>query len=99
MQYGNQTCDGVREWITDSCPKLREMKIGRLAKHVGAMIGPEGCLHRWTAPPFEFVRVCSRVKDSPTSLVERLMDYKFYALPILGFVGSLAAPDEATFRA
>ena len=79
-------------------PKFREVNIARVAKYSGAMIGPERYLHRWTAPRNNFVRVPSRINDSPKSLVERVVDYKIYALPILGPVRSLLAPDEVTLK-
>ena len=36
-----------------------------------------------------------QIGSSPKSAVERLVD-QIYALPVLGFIGSLPAPDEAT---
>ena len=30
--------------------EFRDMQIVRHAKYVGTMIGPDGYLHRWTAP-------------------------------------------------
>ena len=66
--------------------------------YIGATIVPEGYLHRWTAPGNKFTRVCSEITSSPKLLVERMVDYKAYALPVLGFVGFLAAPDEATLK-
>ena len=72
------------------------MKI--FAKYTGATIGPEGNLQRWAAPHNKFVRVCSKIGSSPKSLVERLLDYKIYALTVLECVGSLADPDEATLK-
>ena len=32
------------------------MKIVKYAKYVGTMIGPEGYIHRWTAPRKKFSR-------------------------------------------
>ena len=51
---------------------------------MGAMIGPEGYMHRWTAARSKFVRVCSTVSDSSMSLVERLVGYTIHAPLVLG---------------
>ena len=37
-------------WISENCDEFREMQIVRHANYVGTMIGPDGHLHRWTAP-------------------------------------------------
>ena len=50
VQYGNEEHDSLRTWISENCEEFREMQIVRHAKHVGTMIGPDGYLHRWTAP-------------------------------------------------
>ena len=54
--------------------------------------GPEFC----DAPRDKFVRVCGKIGSSPKSLVERLVDYKIYALLVVRFIGSVADPDEPT---
>ena len=51
------------------------MKINRVAKYVGAMIGPDGYLHRWTAPRNTVVDVCTRIKESSKSLFKRLVEF------------------------
>ena len=38
------------------------------------------------------------MNESTKSLVERLFDFKIYALSVLGFSGSISAPDEATLK-
>ena len=40
-----------------------------------------------------------KINASPKSLVERLCDFKIYAMSVLCFVGSVCAPDQATFKA
>ena len=50
VQYGNEEHDSLRTWISENCERFREMQIVRHAKYVGTMIGPDGYLHRWTAP-------------------------------------------------
>ena len=52
------------------------MKITRVAKDEGAMIGSDGYLHRWTVPRNKFVRVCGIISESLKSLVERLVEFK-----------------------
>ena len=50
VQYGTEGRDSQQTWISENCDEFREMQIVRHAKHVGTMIGPDGHLHRWTAP-------------------------------------------------
>ena len=38
-----------------NCEEFRDMQIVRHAKYVGTMIGPNGHLHRWTAPRKKFM--------------------------------------------
>ena len=38
------------QWISENCEEFREMQIVRHAKYVGTMIGPDGHIHRWSAP-------------------------------------------------
>ena len=74
------------------------MQIVRHAKYVGTMIGPDGYLHRWTAPRKIMQRVM-KINTSTKSLVERLCDLKIYAISVLSFIGSVCAPDKATLKA
>ena len=46
VQYGNDSCQELLEWVLTNCPEFREMKIVKFAKYVGTMIGPEGYLHQ-----------------------------------------------------
>ena len=50
IQYGNEELHSLRTWISETCEEFRDMQIVRHAKYVGTMIGPNGHLHRWTAP-------------------------------------------------
>ena len=74
------------------------MKIKRVSKDVVAMIGRDGYLHRWTAPRNQFVEDSGSFNESSKSLVERLVEYETFKLSVLSFVGSMAAPDEATLK-
>ena len=40
-----------------------------------------------------------KINASTKSLVERLCDFKIYAISVLSFIGSLWAPDKATIKA
>ena len=79
--------------------EFRERQIVRHAKYVGTMVGPDGHLHRWTAPRKKFIQRVLKINGSTTSLVERLCDFKIYAISVLGFIGSVCAPDKATLKA
>ena len=92
------TREAPNGWTATNCPEIRDMKTAKFAKHIGSKIGPEDHLHWWTAPRHKLVSVCSKIGSSPKSLVERQVDYKKYTLPVLGFVGSLAAPDETALK-
>ena len=50
VQYGSDSCHELLNWVVTNCEEFRETKIVKYAKYVGTMIGPEGYLHRWTAP-------------------------------------------------
>ena len=39
-----------------------------------------------------------KINGTSKSLVERLVDFKFYALSVLGYLGSISAPDGATLK-
>ena len=86
--------------MATNCEKFGEMKMAKHAKYVGTMIGPEGHVHRWTAPRKKlFTQRAKKINASTKSLVERLCDLKIYALSALGYNGSISAPDEATLKA
>ena len=44
------------------------------------------------------IRRAQKTIASTQSLVERLSDFKIYALSVLGYLGSISAPDEATLK-
>ena len=75
------------------------MQIVRHAKFVGTMIGPNGHLHRWTAPRKKIIQRVMKINPSTKSLVERLCDFKIYAISVLSFIGSGCAPNKATLKA
>ena len=50
VQYDTEGRDSLETWISENCVEFREMQIVRYAKYVGTMIGPDGHLHRWSAP-------------------------------------------------
>ena len=99
VQYGNEEHVPLRTWISENCEEFCEMQIVRHAKKVGTMIGPDGYLHRWTAPRKNFVQRVMKINASTKSLVERLCDLKIYAISVLSFIGSACAPDKATLKA
>ena len=74
------------------------MKIVKHAKYVGTLIGPEGHLHRWNAPRKKFTQRYKKINETSKSLVQRLVDFKIYALSVLGHVGFFSAPDEVTLK-
>ena len=39
-----------------------------------------------------------KINASPKILVERLCDFKVYAISVLSFIGSVCAPDKATIK-
>ena len=47
----------------------------------------------------KIIQRIQKVNASTKSFVERLCDIKIYALSVLGCVGSISAPDEATLKA
>ena len=50
VQYGTEGRQSLRQRISENCEEFREMQIVRHAKYVGTMIGPDGHIHRWSAP-------------------------------------------------
>ena len=98
VHYGTERRDSLRTWILENCEEFREMQIVRHAKYVGIMIGLDGHLHRWTALRKIIQRVL-KINASTKSLVERLCDFKIYAISVLSFIGSVCAPVKATHKA
>ena len=50
VHFGSESCHDLLGLVSTNCEEFREMKIVKYAKYVGTMIGPEGHIHRWTAP-------------------------------------------------
>ena len=78
--------DSLRTWILENCEEFREMQIVRHAKYVGTMIGPNGHLHRWTALRKKIIQRVMKINASTKSLVERLCDFKIYAISVLSLL-------------
>ena len=74
------------------------MQIDRHAKYVGTMIGPDGYIHRWTAHREKFIQRVVKINPSTTRLVERLCEFKIFAISVLSFIGSVCAPDKSDPR-
>ena len=64
---------------------------------VRTMIGLEGHMHCWTAPP---KKSFSEPKKSmhPRKVWLKNCDLEIYAISVLGHIGSISAPDEATLK-
>ena len=99
VQYGTEERESLWHWLSENCVEFREMQIVRYAKYVGTMIGPDGYIHRWTAHRKNFIQRVLKINASTKSLVERLCDFKIYAISVLCFIGSVCAPDKATLKA
>ena len=99
VQYGTEGRESLWHWISENCEEFREMQIVRYAKYVGTMFGPDGYIHRLTAPWKNSSSACLKISASTKSLVERLCDFKIYAISVLSFIGSVCAPDKATLKA
>ena len=85
VHYGTEEHDSLRTWISENGEEFREMQIVRHAKDVGTMIGPDGHLHRWTAPRTKVIQRVLKINASTKSLVERLCDFKICAISVLFF--------------
>ena len=77
---GSEACGDLHSWA-DISPDFCEMKITKVSKHIGAMIGRDGYLHRWTALRDQFVKVWGRFNESSKSLVERLDEHEIFECP------------------
>ena len=58
VQYGTEGREYLRTWISENCEEFRDMQIVRHAEYVGTMIGPDGHLHRWSAPRKNLSNAC-----------------------------------------
>ena len=54
--------------------------------------------HCRTAPRQIFTQRYKKIYVTSKSLVERLFDFEVYVLSVLGCIGSISAPDEATLK-
>ena len=88
VQHGSDSCHELLNCVSTKCDEFREMKIVKYAKYVGTMIGPEGYFHRWTAPLEKFIHRTGKINGTSKSLFERLVDFKKYALSVLGYLGT-----------
>ena len=98
VKYGSERRESLLNWLSDNCEDFWEMQVVRYAKYVGTMIGPDGHIHRWTVPRKKFIQRVLKINASAKSLVERLCDFKIYAVSVLSFIGSICAPDKATLK-
>ena len=98
VQYGRESGQSLLNGVATNCEEFREMKIVRYAKYVGTMIGPEGHIHRWTAPRKKFIHRAQKINASTKNLVQRFCELNIYALSVFGSIGSISAPDEATLK-
>ena len=46
----------------------------------------------------KLIQGARKINETFNSPVERLVDFKFYALSLLGYIGPISAPDEATLK-
>ena len=76
VQYCSESCPSLLARVWANCEEFREMNIVNYARYVGTMIGPEGHIHRWTAPRKNSCREPKTIIESTKSLVERLCDFK-----------------------
>ena len=83
VQFGSENCHELMGWVSTNFEEFREMKTVKYAKYVGTMIGPEGHIQRWTAPRKKHLEN-QKINESTKSLVERLCDFKIFALSVLG---------------
>ena len=58
VQCGTEERHSLRTWISENCEEFREIQIVRHAKYVGTMVGPDGHLHRGTAPRKNLCSAC-----------------------------------------
>ena len=58
-------------------------------------LGPDVADCRWIKARNKFVSFCARIRSSSQSLIQRLVSFKIFELPVLKYVGSVAEPDKA----
>ena len=64
VQYGSDSCHELLNWVAMNCEEFREMKNVKCTRYVGTIIGPEGYLHRWTAPRRKFIQRTRKINES-----------------------------------
>ena len=73
------------------------MQVVRYVKNVGTMIGPDGHIHRWTAP-----RKSHPARPENQRLFKKALSSDCAtsrSLRCLCYIGSICAPDKATLKA
>ena len=65
----------------------------------GTTIGPDGHIHQLDGTPEKFIHCVLKINVSAQSFVDRLCDFKIYAISVLSYIGSVCAPDKATLKA
>ena len=68
VQHGSDSCHELLDWVSTNCEEFREMKIVKYGEYVGTMLGPEGYLHRWTAPRKKFIQRTGKINGPSKSL-------------------------------
>ena len=68
VPYGTEVRDSPQTWISENCDEFREMQIVIYAKYVGAMIGPDSYIRRWTAPRKKFIQRVPKINASTMRL-------------------------------
>ena len=66
--------------------------------NTGTMIGPDGPIHRWAAHR-KLIQRELKMNASNKGFVERLCDFKIFAISVLSFIGSVCALNKATLKA
>ena len=78
VQCGALSCQDLSQWVAESCPDLLDW--------------PRGSEHQWNRSLNKFQTLLRRHhRILPGSVVQNLVAFKMYGLPVLGHVGSVAA--------
>ena len=89
VQCGSESCQSLLEWVATNCEEFREMKIVKYAR----------CWHHdWTGRPYSPLDGTSKTIHSTCPENQRLY-HNIYAFSVLGYIGSISAPDGATLKA
>ena len=70
VQYGTEERESLCHCTSENFAEFREMQGVRHAKKVGSMIGPDGHIHRWSAPQQKFIQRVLKINASTECLVE-----------------------------